>query len=56
MGHVTIKLCCMLASIKGADQPAHSRCLISAFIIHFLSIIMSRVRIDVEQGMHLQVK
>ena len=32
-----------LANNKGADQPAHPRRLISAFIIHFLESIISRL-------------
>ena len=35
-----------LANNKGADQPAHPRSLISAFVIHFLERVIYKHAID----------
>ena len=34
------------ATNKGADQPAHTRSLISAFVVHLLESIISRLAIS----------
>ena len=45
MSHVMRKLVMPYANNKGADQPAHPRSLISAFIVRCLSSIISLVSI-----------
>ena len=46
MSHVMRKPVLPYANDKGADQPAHPHSLISAFVIHCLDSMISRVSIS----------
>ena len=45
MSHVTRKPVFAYANNKGADQPAHPRSLISAFVVRYLDSIIPRLAI-----------